>query len=321
MVERLKLNPNSLVVDIASNDGAALSTYQSLGIKVQGVDPAINLADIANAKGIPTRPDFWSARIAREIRSEVGEADVITASNVFAHVDDLYEFMEGVANLLKEDGLFVVEVPYAVPFITKNEFDTTYHEHLSYFLLKPLMHLFGRSGFKVVDVEFYEIHGGTIRVYVAHERSNKIEVSSDTVYHFLNKESELGLHSLEAYNNFRHQAEKVKLDLMTLVEKLNTEGKTVVAYGASAKGNILTNYCKFDVSDILAILDDTPEKQGCFSPGHKIPILSPAELPNLKPDYLLLLAWNFAEELVKKTSDFKQNGGKYILPIPEVTIL
>lgn len=318
---RFHLTEKDLVIDIASNDGCALKEFKKLGARVLGVDPAQNLARIAVAEGIPTLPRFWKPETARRIAQEEGLASIITAMNVFAHVDDLDDFLDGIQTALKEDGIFIIEVPYLLNFVNKTEFDTSYHEHLSYFLVKPLIRLFERHRMKIFDIKQFTIHGGSIRIFAKKEGNADIPVNRDPIQWLVELESDLGLHDLSTYLNFSRHVEKIKTDLMELLVRLKNQGKRIAAYGASAKGNVLSNYCGIGKNLIDYIVDDTPEKQGFLTPGNHIPIVDSGYLKNQKPDYLLLFAWNFAEELMQKTKEYQAAGGRYIIPIPNVRIL
>lgn len=318
---RRRIGGSALVVDIASNDGCTLREFQREGFRVVGVEPAANLAAIAESTGIPTVVEFWSPAIAARIRAAHGPAHLITAMNVFAHVHDLDAFLRGVTTLLQADGVLAVEVPYMLNFVNKTEFDTSYHEHLSYFLLKPLIPLFQRHGMEICDVRKFTIHGGSIRVYAKKTSSAGTPVDHDAIKWLLELESDLGLHNAETYRRFSRDVEKIRKELLELLQRLRGAGKTIAAYGASAKGNVLTNYCGIGKDLIPYIIDDTPEKQGFLTPGNHIPIVPSRYLQERKPDYLLLLAWNFAEELMEKTAEYQRNGGRYIIPIPNVRVV
>ena len=320
-VNRFNLKENDLIVDIASNDGCALKEFKKFGVKVLGIDPAKNLAELAIKEGVPTITEFWNEETAKKVLEQHGEASIITAMNVFAHVHDLDSFINGVKILIKGSGVFALEFPYLLNFVNKNEFDTTYHEHLSYFLVKPLIHLFKRHGMEIFDIEKFTIHGGCIRVYIKKETNKSVKVNSDAIKWLLELEKDLGLYNVTTYINFSNDVEKIRNDLLDLLIKLKNQGKIIAAYGASAKGNILTNYCNISNELISYVIDDTPEKQGYFTPGNHIPIVNSSYLKEQKPDYLLLLAWNFADELIAKTQEYKNSGGRYIIPIPNVRIV
>lgn len=317
--DSFNIKETDFVVDIASNDGCLLQQFKEKGYNVLGIDPATNLAEIANKKGIETINEFWSRDTAEKILKDKGHAKIITAMNVFAHVDDLNEFLIGIKKLLSNDGVFIIEAPHALHMIKNTEFDTIYHEHLSYLLLKPLEVLFNGHGMKIFRADETAIHGGSIRVFVTHIDSKYPR--EDTVDKIIKKERNSNLYNLEGYRNFSKKVEKIRYDLVALLDKLKNENKTVASYGASAKGNTLLNYCKIKSDTIKFIADDTPEKQNRFAPGSHIPIVKSNQITIQKPDYLLLLAWNFADELIKKTEDYKKNGGKYIIPIPDVRVI
>ncbi len=310
---------NNLVIDIASNDGCMLQQFKEMNFKVLGIDPATNLADIANNNGIETINKFWSIPIAQDILNTKGHAKIITATNVFAHVNDLNEFVEGVKTVLDKDGIFMIEAPHALQMIKHTEFDTIYHEHLSYLLINPLKHLFTEHEMRIFRVDETPIHGGTIRVFVCHNNAEHTKEAS--VDKIIEQEKNETLYNIEGYNEFSKRVEKTKKDLLELLDEIKKEGKKVAAYGASAKGNTLLNYFNIKSDNIEFIADDTPEKQNHFAPGSHIPILESSAIERENPDYLMLLAWNFAKELIRKTSDFEEKGGKYIVPVPEVKVV
>jgi len=318
--QSLNLAENDLVVEIASNDGCLLSKFQKLGCKVLGVEPAKNLAQMAESMGLPTLNQFWGDPVARQIQKQHGRVKLIVATNVLAHVDDLHGFIKTVASLLEPSGAFVFEVPYMVNFMNRAEFDTAYHEHLSYFLLHPLRQVLEQNGMKIADVQEFEIHGGSIRV-MALPAETAPRAPSSNVQRLLGWEEELGLYEQTTYLRFAAHIERLKEELVTFVHALKSRGKNLAAYGASAKGNVLLNYCGLgrDILDYVA--DDTPAKQGKFYPGSHLPIVSRAHLHTSPPDYLLLLAWNFVDELVKNTADFRARGGRYIVPIPSLRVI
>jgi len=320
-VKRFSLTDKDLVVDIASNDGTALGEFLKFGVRVLGVEPAKNLAKIATNRGVTTVAEFWNKETSSKIESKYGKASIISAMNVVAHVHDLNSFIEGLDILLKEEGVFVMEVPYLLNFINKNEFDTTYHEHLSYFLVKPLIRIFAANGFEIFDIYKSTIHGGSIRVFVKKKLNPFIQVDHDAINWLLELENDLGLYDFDTYLRFSEDVIKIKSDLMELLTRLNKQNKNIAAYGASAKGTVLANYCGLGNNLVQYVVDDTPEKQGFLTPGSRIPIVDYSYLKKKQPDYLLLLAWNFADELMEKTQDYKNAGGKYIVPIPSVRVL
>lgn len=314
--ERLGMREGDLVIDIASNDGCALKEFLPYGVKPLGVDPAENLAAIANAEGIPTIAKFWSPELADDIVQKRGKAKIVTAMNVFAHVHDIHSFVEGVKRVLADDGTFIIEVPYLVDLWNNNIFDTIYHEHLSYFLVSPLVTFFASHGLHLNHVERIDIHGGTIRLSVQHTNA-----PSPAIEHLTRLEKNEGYLSYEKYRDFMVRAERIKSELVTLIKRLQGEGKRIAGFGASAKGSIMLNYCGLNGEHISYIVDDTPEKQGKYVAGCRIPIVPRNMLETQKPDHLLVLAWNFFNEVQAKTTAFRAQGGKYILPVPSPQIL
>ena len=313
------LKKGDLIVDIASNDGTLLRQFKEKDNRVLGIDPAVNLARIANESGIETLPDFWEPDLAKEILKKYGSAKVIIAFNVFAHVDDIHSFVEGVKTLLSDDGYFIIEAPHLLSLIKKTEFDTMYHEHLSYLLVKPLERLMRKHGMRIAKVKKFEIHGGTIRLYV--EKQEKLDTSDGSAQEIILEEEKSGMYSLDNYMNFSKDVERIRRDLISKLKEIKDKGRTISAFGASAKGSVLLNYCGLGKDFIDCIFDDTPEKQNKIYPGVHIPIVAGKALLKKKPDYLLLLAWNFAKEIMQKTEHYKKRGGRYIIPIPHLKVI
>jgi len=311
-------NPyNKLVVDIASNDGCLLQQFKNKGFDTIGVEPADNIAKIANSNGIKTICDFWSTDIAKKIARNYRKAKIITATNVFAHVDNLNSFLTAINLLLDIDGIFIIEVPYLYDLLQKNEFDTIYHEHLSYFLIRPLKKLYDQNNLKIFKIEKYRIHGGSIRIYA----SRSFFKENKSVQKFLKFEKENCLYNLKTYQNFEIKVKKIKNYLLQLLQGLKNKNKKIAAYGASAKGNTLLNYCGIDDKLVSFIVDDTPEKQNHLAPGSRIKIVDSSWLNKESPDYILLLAWNFASEIMHKTSRIYKKNVRYIVPIPKVRVI
>lgn len=320
--QKYHLTSNDLIVDIASNDGCLIREFKKYGANILGIDPAENLVHIANQAGLRSIARFWNMATAKDAESNFGKAKIITATNVFAHVHDVHEFLEAVNILLKEDGIFIVEVPYLVNFINKKEFDTTYHEHLSYFLIKPITHLLADHAFELFDVQQFMIHGGTVRLHIKKTANRSMTGERpDSIQWLMDLENDLGLHDFKKYKEFSNDVENVKRNFIDTLKGLKDKKKKIAAYGASAKGNVLLNFCNIGKDVISYIIDDTPEKIGKFTPGNHIPIVSYDMINNERPDYLVLLAWNFAEELMQKTGAYKSGGGRYIIPIPTVRIV
>ena len=317
--EIVNAGDDSLVVDIGSNDGTLLKGFKNLGLKVLGVEPATNIAKIARESGMETINSFFNESAALKIVSEKGRAKIITATNVVAHIDDLDNLLKGVKTLLEDDGTFVIEVPYLVDMIENNEFDTAYHEHLSYFAIKPLVKLFKIYDMEIFDVKRVPIHGGSIRVYVK-RISAKLFVT-DAVKNLLDIEEKNALHILDAYEKFAERIGTLRENLLSLLKELKMSGKRIIGYGAAAKGNTLLNYCKIDTTILDYIADKNPLKQGLYTPGTHIPVFGVEKIVEDKPDYILILAWNFADEIIKQQQKFKDSGGKFIIPIPEPKII
>jgi SAM-dependent methyltransferase len=319
VVINFKLSSESLIVDIGSNDGTLLKEFKKIDLKVIGVEPAVNIAKIAEESGVKTINDFFSEDVAKKIVKENGKADAITTTNTFAHIFDVDELLKGVSYLLKDEGIFVIQVPYLVDLLENVEFDTIYHEHLSYFAVRPLKRLFVERDFKIVDIERVKIHGGTIRVFVS-KRKSRYNIN-ENVNRLISLEIEKGLHEVTVYKEFAGGVEKLKEDLVSLLQRLKSENKKVIGYGAAAKGNTLLNYYHIGPELIDFIVDLSPMKQNKFTPGTHISIFSPERIYEAKPDYMLILAWNFANEIMKQQLKFKEMGGKFIIPLPEVKII
>lgn len=311
---------DSLAVDIASNDGCLLKQFKKTGYRVLGIEPAANIAALANNGGIETILSFWGKDVAQEIIRTKGKAAVITATNVFAHVDDLQSFLQAVVTALDDNGLFIVEVPYLYHLLSRNEFDTVYHEHLSYFLVKPLHILYQRNNLTIVRIEQHPIHGGSLRIF-AMKAASKAFAVHDSVNRMLEFEEKNGLYVEKTYLDFAGRVKEMKQEMKNLLQELKSQGKTIAGYGAPAKGNTLLNYFGIGHDLVSFIADDTPEKQGKLTPGTRIPISGAHKLQEEKPDYILLLAWNVAQELMKKTPFHRERGGKYIIPIPRTQIV
>lgn len=313
-----KLNPSDLVVDVASNDGCLLNEFKKKGLVVAGVDPAVNLAAIATEQGIPTLPEYWTPELATKILNDKGKAKVILLVNVFAHIDELHSTLEGIKILLDKDGTFIIESPHMESLIEKAEFDTIYHEHLSYLLAKPLQRLMAMHDLRLEKIVKSDIHGGSIRLYIVHAQNPApVHPSVEAV---IREENAKGLHSYATYESFREKVEHIRTSLVGMLSQLKKEGKTIAAFGASAKGNVLLNYCGIGKDTIQFIVDDTPEKKGKLYPGVHIPIVPRDWILEKQPDYLVILAWNFAKEIMEKTQEYHSRGGKYIVPIPVVQI-
>jgi 2-polyprenyl-3-methyl-5-hydroxy-6-metoxy-1,4-benzoquinol methylase len=318
IVERFKLTRDSFVVEMGSNDGIFLIPLKKLGVRTLGVDPAENIAKIAAQSGVETYVDFFTEATAGKILEQKGKAAVIAGSNVFAHIDDLDEVLRGVNVLLDDDGVFVVEATHMVDMLQKRIFDLIYHEHVSYYCVRPLQHMLRRFDMEIFDVKKVPTAGGSIRVYAKKVRGR--HPISDSVSEFLELEKKLGMDKLETYLNYGVEIESIKKNLIGLLEQLKSQGKRIVGYGAAAKGNTLLNYFGIGINILDYIVDKSPLKHGLYTPGMHIPIVSPDKINQDNPDYVLILAWNFADDIIKQHQDYASRGGKFIVPLPEIAV-
>jgi|TARA_B110000438_G_scaffold193533_1_gene185114 2-polyprenyl-3-methyl-5-hydroxy-6-metoxy-1,4-benzoquinol methylase len=316
--ERFKLKEKSLVMDIGSNAGVLLSGFRDKGMKVLGIDPSINVANIARKKGIDVIGEFFSSKLAKKIREEHEEVSVITGTNVFAHIDDLDDFFKAADIVLSNDGIIVIEAPYLITLLDDLEYDTIYHEHLSYISVKPLKEFCKKMNMDIFDAELNDIHGGSLRLFIGRKDVREISKNIETL---LNLEEEKGIYKKERLEKFSNDVKQQKKELNMLLWNLKKEGKKIVGISAPAKGNALTNYCKISTDLLDYITEKSPLKIGKFTPGMHIPILSDDKLLEDKPDYGLILAWNFADEIIKNNEEFRKNGGKFIIPIPHPKIV
>ena len=316
---KLDLQASDLVLDIAGNDGALLSEFKDeLGVRVINVDPAENICAIAEERGVPSIVDFWSMDVARQVLDAHGKPKLITATNVFAHVDDVRSFLSAVSHCLGDEGVLLLEFPYVIDFIEHLEFDTVYFEHLSYVGLKPVMQLAAGAGMQVFDVEKHDIHGGSLRVFIANEGNYDVSAAVD---HFFKAEKKGGYHGFARYESWSEDIDDLIGKLALQLGQLREHGASIAAFGAAAKGNTLLNACRLNTGVIQYIVDDTPEKIGKFSPGTGIPIVDRSRLLEDAPDYLVILAWNFAEEIIESLADYRRGAGKFIIPVPSIQIV
>jgi SAM-dependent methyltransferase len=317
MATQLGLGKGSLAAEIASNDGYLLKNYVARGVPVLGIEPALNIAKVAEENGVHTVAEFFGRDLAQKLAADGKRADVLHANNVMAHVPDINGVVAGVAAFLAKDGVFVSESPYAKQMLDHTEFDTIYHEHLFYYSLTAISALMERHGLYVADVEELPIHGGSIRTFVRHEGSG---TATARVQELLAREEAWGVRTLEAYLPFRDRVTGLKKSLTELIAKLKADGKRVAAYGAAAKGSTLLNTFGIGKESLDFVVDRSVHKQGRYMPGLKLPILPAEALLEKKPDYTLLLTWNFADEILSQQKAYRDAGGKFIVPIPEVTI-
>ena len=319
MVNLFDLKLDDLVVDIGSNDGACLSFFKEHGMKVVGVDPATDIADKATKNGIETIADFFGYELSLRLRENYGSAKYITSHNACAHIDDLFDIVRGVEHWLADDGVFVFEVGYLVDVYTNTWFDTIYHEHVDYHTVAPLEKLFDRVGMKIISVQRISPQGGSIRV-MAQKKEGFIK-RDNSVDKLIALESELGLNKAETFHKFDEKISQVRDDLYKLIHSLKANGKSIAGFGAPTKATTLMAHFGLDETLLDFIVDDNPLKQGLFTPITHIPVLSSDALYELKPDYVLILAWNFAESIMLMHQRYGANVGKFILPMPNPEII
>jgi SAM-dependent methyltransferase len=317
VLSRVALAPGELVVDIGSNDGTLLRFFKDKGCRVLGIEPATLIAESAHAAGIETIPAFLTRELAETVARDHGPAVVVTANNVFAHVDDLHGFVDAVKAILADDGTFVFEVSYLVDVFDKTLFDSIYHEHLSYHLVKPLVTLFQRNDMELVDVQRVSSHGGSLRGFA---QRKAVARKQPTVDALIETEATLGLHSPAAYRTFSENIEQRKNESRSFLDRLRGEGRRVVGFGAPAKATTLMYHFGLGTDVLEYIVDDSPLKQGLFTPGLHVPIVPSARLYESKPDYMLILAWNFAEPIMRTHKAFSDLGGKFIVPLPTLKV-
>ncbi len=317
VMSRIALGPAELVVDIGSNDGTLLRFFKDKGIRVLGIEPATRIAERTRTAGIDTIPAFLSKELALTIATERGQASVIAANNVFAHVDDLHGFVDAVRTLLDRDGIFVFEVSYLLDVYEKTLFDTIYHEHLSYHCVKPLVTLFERQGMELVDVQRVSSHGGSLRGFAQHKGAARRRPTVDAL---IGAEAALGLHEPPAYRAFFNNIQQRKEELRSLLGRLRADGKRIVGFGAPAKATTLMYHFELGPDVLEYVIDESPLKQGLFTPGHHLPIVPSSRLYEDRPDYALILAWNFADSVMRAHKRFSEQGGRFIVPLPTVEV-
>lgn len=320
MIERFGFDSNSLVVEIASNDGYLLQWFHKKGIPVLGIDPAGNVAEAAREKGVRTEVEFFGVDTAINMSEKYAKADLLLGNNVLAHVPDINDFVKGMKIMLAPKGVITMEFPHLQRLIEGNQFDTIYHEHFSYLAFVAVNRIFAHHGITLFDVEELSTHGGSIRIYGKHTDDDSKDISN-RVTELLQREKDLGFETLEYYSLFEERVKETKRKLLDFLIKVKREGKTVAGYGAPGKGNTLLNYCGVRTDFIDYTVDMSPHKQGNFLPGTHIPILKPEKIKETKPDYVLILPWNLKEEIMSQHSYVRSWGGKFVVPIPELTVL
>jgi 2-polyprenyl-3-methyl-5-hydroxy-6-metoxy-1,4-benzoquinol methylase len=317
---RLGLNTESFVTEIGSNDGYLLQYFKEKNIPCLGIEPAKNTAEVARGKGIEVVTEFFGAELAEQLAKQDKKANLLLGNNVLAHVPDINDFVKGLKILLRKDGVITLEFPHLMRLVEENQFDTIYHEHFSYLSFHTVTRIFSEHGLVLFDVEELPTHGGSLRIYAGHQEDQLKELSP-SVEDLYEKESAAGMGDLSYYLNFQDKANKVKYDLISFLLAQKREGKKIVAYGAAAKGNTLLNYCGIKKDLIELVVDASPHKQGKFLPGSHLPVVKEDRIRKLRPEYVIVLPWNIKEEIMNQLRYIRDWGGKFVIPIPEVTIL
>jgi len=320
MIKRFQFNESSQVVEIASNDGYLLQYFKEKNIPVLGIEPAANVADVAIAKGIPTQTKFFGVKTANELVKEGFQADLLLGNNVLAHVPDLNDFVAGMKIALKPRGVITMEFPHLLRLMSEHQFDTIYHEHFSYFSLLTVEKVFAKQGLALFDIEELTTHGGSLRIFAKHVEDVSKPISSKIV-ELKKREMAFGLDKLPVYKSFQKSVAQTKENLIKFLKEAKKQGKTVIGYGAPAKGNTLLNFCGVGKEFIAYTVDRSPHKQGRYLPGTHIPVKSPDEIQKTKPDYLLILPWNIKTEIMQQMSYINSWGGKFVTPIPVTEVI
>jgi hypothetical protein len=320
VTERLKLNSQSLVVELASNDGYLLQYFVQRGIPCLGIEPAANVAKEAEKRGVETRVAFFGKSLGAELRAEGRQADLVLGNNVLAQVPDVNSFVAGVPEILKQTGTVTFEFPHLMTLFEGNQFDTIYHEHFSYFSLLTVESIFARHGLTIFDVEELWTHGGSLRIYARHTSDTSRPLSARLLA-LRQREEAAGYRQIETYTRFEEQVRETKRKLLELLIAAKREGKRIVGYGAPGKGNTLLNYCGIRTDFIEFTVDRNPYKQGKFLPGTHIPIQHPSRIEEVRPDYIFILPWNFKDEILAQLAHAREWGAKFIVPIPQATLL
>jgi SAM-dependent methyltransferase len=318
MIDRFELNKSSMILEVASNDGYLLQFFKKKRIPVLGIEPAVNIARAAKVRGIPTIEEFFGLDLATRLAKEGNEADLLICNNVLAHVPDINDFVAGLKVILKPEGVLTVEFPHLLRLMTLNQFDTIYHEHYSYLSFLTVERIFAKHGITLVDVEELPTHGGSLRIHGRHEG---VETPSDNVMAMREKEKDAGLDKTVTYKGFAELVKQTKRDLLRFLIGVREDGKSIVGYGAPAKGNTLLNYCGIRNDFLDYTVDLSPHKQGLYLPGSRLPVHAPEVIFETKPDYLLILPWNLEEEIITQMAAIRDWGGKFVIPIPEVRIV
>jgi hypothetical protein len=319
MIERFNLNDNSFVVEVASNDGYLLQYFVQKNIPVLGIEPAKNVAKVAIEKGVPTLTEFFGVKLAEQLRGESTQADLIAGNNVLAQVPDINDFVGGLKLLLKPTGVITIEFPHLMCLMEENQFDTIYHEHFSYFSFITVEKIFAAHGLTLFDVEELPTHGGSLRIYGRHTENEALPLT-DRALEMHEREIRAGFTNMEHYSAFGEQVKETKRKLLNFLIEAKRNGKSIAGYGAPGKGNTLLNYCGIRTDFLDYTVDRNPYKHGKFLPGTHIPIYPPEKIWETKPDYVFILPWNFKDEIMSQMANVREWGGKFIVPIPEVTV-
>ena len=320
MVERFGFNQDSKVVELASNDGYLLQYFKQKGVPILGIEPAANVAEVAEKNGIPSVVKFFGVQTANELVGDGIQADLVLGNNVLAHVPDINDFVSGMKIVLKEQGVITMEFPHLLRLMELNQFDTIYHEHFSYISFTTVVKIFAHHGLTIFDVEEFSTHGGSLRIFAKHQQDESKPIS-DRVTSLRNREAEKGFATVEHYLSYQAQIDETKRNLLKFLIDAKEHGKSVVGYGAPAKGNTLLNYCGVGTDFIQYTVDRSPAKKGSYLPGTRIPIYDPEKISETRPDYILILPWNLRDEITKQMADVQSWGCKFVVPIPSVEVI
>lgn len=320
MIDLFRIDTKFYVVEIASNDGYLLQYFVEKGIPVLGIEPAVNVAEVARQKGIPTEIVFFGTETAKRLAKEGKYADLLLGNNVLAHVPNLNDFVRGLKILLKPEGVITMEFPHLMRLMEETQFDTIYHEHFSYFSFLSVEKVFAAHGLTIFDVEELPTHGGSLRIYARHQEDRTKNISN-RVFELRQRENETGYTNIEHYFTFNEKVKAIKRDVLNFLIQAKEDGKTIVGYGAPAKGNTLLNYCGIKTDFIDYTVDRNPYKQGHYLPGSHIPIEAPDKIKETKPDYVFILPWNLKDEIMEQMAFIREWGGKFVIPIPKVMVL
>ncbi|NNC67782.1 MAG: class I SAM-dependent methyltransferase [Gammaproteobacteria bacterium] len=320
MVDRFEFDQASKVIELASNDGYLLQYFKQKGVPILGIEPAANVAEVAEKNGIPSVVKFFGVQTANELVDDGIQADLVLGNNVLAHVPDINDFVKGMKIILKEQGVITMEFPHLLRLIELNQFDTIYHEHFSYLSFTTVEKIFAKHGLTLFDVEELPTHGGSLRIFARHQQDEGKPIT-DRVVALRDTEANKGFTTLEHYLSYQAQIDKTKRNLLKFLIDEREKGKTIVGYGAPAKGNTLLNYCGVGTDFIQYTVDRSPAKKGSYLPGTRIPIYDPEKISETRPDYILILPWNLKDEIIKQMANARSWGCKFVVPIPSVEVI